>query len=118
MSSTRTANSPQRCNLAMVELEPVAEEEELMQKNYHHGGDLDFHGRVDVMGDMTRFDAERLHQLIANHAHYTNSARARHILEQWDEYKPKFRKVMPVEYRRAIEELIAKGGQPSLAAAE
>jgi len=28
------------------------------------------------------------------------------------------RKVMPVEYRRAIEELIAKGDQPSLAAAE
>jgi len=69
------------------------------------------------MGDMTRFDAERLHQLISNHALYTNSARARHILEQWDAYKPKFRKVMPVEYRRAIEELIAKGGAPSLAAA-
>ncbi|MGA7385338.1 MAG: glutamate synthase-related protein, partial [Methylocella sp.] len=108
----------QRCNLAMVELEPVVEEEDLMLKNYHHGGDLDFHGRVDVMGDMTRFDAERLHQLISTHALYTNSARARHILEQWDAYKPKFRKVMPVEYRRAIEELIAKGGQPSLAAAE
>ncbi|MGH6863097.1 MAG: glutamate synthase-related protein, partial [Methylocella sp.] len=108
----------QRCNLAMVELEPVVEEEDLMLKNYHHGGDLDFHGRVDVMGDMTRFDAERLRQLVSNHAHYTNSARARHILEQWDEYKPKFRKVMPVEYRRAIEELIAKGEQPRLAAAE
>lgn len=108
----------ERCNLAMVDLEPVAEEEELMQKNYHHGGDLDFHGRVDVMGDMTRFDAERLHQLISNHARYTGSARARHIIEHWDEYKPKFRKVMPVEYRRALEEIIAKGGQPSLAAAE
>jgi len=51
----------QRCNLAMVELEPVVEEEDLMLKNYHHGGDLDFHGRVDVMGDMTRLAAERLH---------------------------------------------------------
>src|SRR5262249_50248809 len=64
----------QRCNLAMVDLEPVVEEEELMKKTYHLGGDLDFHGRVDVMGDMTRFDAERLHQLISNHARYTNSA--------------------------------------------
>ncbi|MGH6841546.1 MAG: glutamate synthase-related protein, partial [Methylocella sp.] len=81
---------PQRCNLAMVELQPVAKEEEMMQKSYHQGGDLDHHGRVDVMGDMTRFDAERLHQLISNHALYTNSARARHILEQWDAYKPKF----------------------------
>ncbi len=108
----------QRCNLAMVDLEPVAEEEELMKKNYHLGGDLDFHGRVDVMGDMTRFDAERLHQLISNHAKYTNSARALHILAHWDLYKPKFRKVMPVEYRRALEELIAKGQEPRLAAAE
>jgi glutamate synthase (NADPH) large chain len=108
----------QRCNLAMVDLEPVAEEEALMAKTYHQGGDLDFHGRVDVMGDMTRFDAERLHRLISNHALYTHSARARQILEQWDEYKPKFRKVMPVEYRRAIEDLIAKGQEPRLAAAE
>ncbi|MBO0732822.1 MAG: glutamate synthase large subunit [Methylocapsa sp.] len=107
-----------RCNLAMVDLEPVAEEEELMKKTYHLGGDLDFHGRVDVMGDMTRFDAERLRQLISNHARYTNSARARHILDHWDEYKPKFRKVMPVEYRHALEELIAKEGSPRLAAAE
>jgi glutamate synthase (NADPH/NADH) large chain len=108
----------ERCNLAMVDLEPVAEEEELMKKNYHLGGDLDFHGRVDVMGDMTRFDAERLHQLISSHARYTKSARALNILEHWDEFKPKFRKVMPVEYRRALEELIAKGAEPTLAAAE
>ncbi len=58
----------ERCNLAMVELEPVVAEEEMMQESYHQGGDLDFHGRVDVMRDMTRFDAERLHQLISNHA--------------------------------------------------
>ena len=54
--------------MSMVDLEPVAEEEELMQEEYHQGGDLLHHGRVDVMSDMTRFDAERLHQLIANHA--------------------------------------------------
>jgi glutamate synthase (NADPH/NADH) large chain len=95
----------ERCNLSMVDLEPVAEEEDLMQKSYHQGGDLDSHGRVDVMGDMTRFDAERLHQLISNHAKYTGSARARLILEGWRDFKPKFRKVMPVEYRRAIEEM-------------
>ena len=67
----------QRCNLAMVELEPVASEEEAMQRHHHSGGDLQGHGRVDVMSDMSRFDAERLHQLIANHARYTGSNRAR-----------------------------------------
>ena len=97
----------ERCNLAMVELEPVAAEEEVMQRYLHSGGDLEGHGRVDVMGDMTRFDAERLHQLIINHARYTGSARARHILEDWEAYLPKFRKVMPVEYRRALAELAA-----------
>ena len=59
------------------------------------------------MGDMSRHDAERLHQLIANHARYTGSARAREILENWEAYLPKFRKVMPVEYRRALAELAA-----------
>ncbi|SFK56060.1 glutamate synthase large subunit [Methylocapsa palsarum] len=95
----------ERCNLAMVELEPLAEEELVMQESYHQGGDLDFHGRVDVMEDMTRFDAERLHQLISNHARYTGSKRAALILENWAGYKHKFRKIMPVEYRRAIEEM-------------
>ena len=33
------------------------------------------------------------------------STRARLILDHWCDYKQKFRKVMPVEYRRAIEEM-------------
>ncbi len=93
-----------RCNLAMVELEPVLEEEEVIDRHYHTG-DLEHHGRVDVMKDMTRYDAERLHQLIANHMRNTGSRRAREILDRWNEYLPKFRKVMPVEYRRALAEL-------------
>ena len=103
-------NFAERCNLSMVELEPVAAEEEVMQRHLHSGGDLAGHGRVDVMGDMTRHDAERLHQLISNHARYTGSTRARHILEHWESFLPKFRKVMPVEYRRALAELAAQGG--------
>jgi glutamate synthase (NADPH/NADH) large chain len=105
----------ERCNLAMVELQPVEEEEEVMRNSYHQGGDLDSHGRVDVMGDMTRFDAERLHQIIGDHAARTGSARAKLILEHWDGYKHKFRKVMPVEYRRAIEEMKLEQGQKLLA---
>ena len=108
----------ERCNLAMVELEPVAAEEEVMQRHLHSGGDLEHHGRVDVMRDMSRFDAERLHQLIVNHARYTGSTRARSILEDWEAYLPKFRKVMPVEYRRALAELAAQSGPPMLAAGE
>lgn len=94
-----------RCNLAMVDLEPVVEEEQLMRKIHHHGGDLEWHGRVDISGDMTKHDDERLHQLISNHLHFTNSDRAKHILDNWTEYRPKFVKVMPVEYARAIREM-------------
>ena len=102
-------NFSSRCNLAMVDLEPLSEEETAMTENFHQSGDLETHGRVDIMGDMTRFDAERLRQLVANHARYTGSTRAREILENWEEYRPKFRKIMPVEYRRALTELFAKG---------
>ena len=94
-----------RCNLAMVELEPVPEEDELMELLHHHGGDIEFHGRVDVSSDMSSHDEERLLTLIQNHVHYTGSARARHIVEHWTEFRPKFVKVMPVEYRRAIREM-------------
>jgi glutamate synthase (NADPH/NADH) large chain len=107
----------ERCNLAMVELESVHEEEELNQRIHHQGGDLQTHGRVDIMKDMTRFDAERLHQLIANHLRYTNSSRARDILDNWESYKGKFRKVMPVEYRRALNELLAQRGARPMAPA-
>ncbi|MDN2565046.1 glutamate synthase large subunit [Aquibium sp. A9E412] len=95
----------ERCNMAMVELEPVPEEDDMLEKLHHHGGDLDHKGRVDVSGDMTRHDEERLVQLISNHMHHTGSARARAILDDWAHYRPMFRKVMPVEYRRALEEM-------------
>jgi glutamate synthase (NADPH/NADH) large chain len=94
-----------RCNMAMVELEPVPEEDDMLEKLHHHGGDLMHKGRVDVSGDMTRHDEERLYQLISNHLHYTGSLRAKEILDHWADYRPKFRKVMPVEYRRALEEM-------------
>jgi glutamate synthase (NADPH/NADH) large chain len=94
-----------RCNLAMVDLEPVLEEEDLMREHHHHGGDIEWHGRVDISGDMTKHDDERLYQLISNHLHYTGSSRAKHILDNWEDYRAKFVKVMPVEYRRAILEM-------------
>ena len=96
---------PKRCNMAMVELEPVPEEDDMLEKLHHHGGDLMHKGMVDVAGDMTRHDDERLYQLISNHLHYTGSPRAKEILDHWVEFRPKFRKVMPVEYRRALEEM-------------
>ncbi|GGF04711.1 glutamate synthase large subunit [Stappia taiwanensis] len=97
-----------RCNLAMVDIEPVPEEDDLLEKLHHHGGDIEHKGRVDLTADMTRHDDERLRQLITNHAAHTDSAWAREILDNWDTFRPKFVKVMPVEYRRALKEMEEK----------
>jgi len=95
----------ERCNLSMVDLEPVEEEEELMQRLHHHGGDLETKGRIEIMANMSGSDEERLMQLIANHFRYTGSTRAKEILDDWLGYRTKFVKVMPVEYRRALREM-------------
>ncbi len=106
-----------RCNMAMVELEPVPEEEAINEREYGAYNDLESHGRVDVMSDLTTRDAERLHKLISDHARYTGSKRAADILADWKRYRPLFKKVMPVEYRRALAEL-AKEKAAAMQAAE
>ena len=80
-----------RCNRAMVEIEDMPEWEE---------GEI--HGDL---ADMTRFDAERLRRLVDSHARHTGSRKAEEILAHWNEYLPKFRKVMPHEFRRVLAEM-------------
>ena len=84
---------------------------------FGHGNDLMSHGRVDVMADLSNNDAMRLHKLISDHARYTNSRRAQEILADWPRYCGLFRKVMPVEYRRALAEM-AKEKAATMQAAE
>lgn len=80
-----------RCNMSMVELEAI---------DPRMTNEL-----ADLREKMSGCDAERLHRLLENHARYTNSARAKTILAGWDGWLPKFVKVMPSEYRRALREL-------------
>ena len=54
------------------------------------------------MGDMLRFDAERLRILVERHHLHTGSARARELLEDWDRALACFVKVMPKDYKRAL----------------
>ena len=81
----------QRCNRAMVDLQEMPE---WVEGEMH--GDLT---------DMTQHDNERLHRLISRHAEFTKSKRAAEILANWREYLPKFRKVMPLEFSRALAEM-------------
>jgi glutamate synthase (NADPH/NADH) large chain len=104
------------CNMAMVELEPVLSEEMINANAYHASGDLEAHGKVDVFGNLLESDIERLHVLITRHAKLTDSKKAAEILANWKIWLPKFRKVMPVEYRRALKELKANAdAEPKIA---
>jgi glutamate synthase (NADPH/NADH) large chain len=104
------------CNMAMVQLEPVLSEEMINENTYHQSGDLEAHGRVDVFANLLESDVERLHILITRHARLAGSKRAADILANWTTYMPKFRKVMPVEYRRALKELKANAdAEPKIA---
>ncbi|MCC6982286.1 MAG: glutamate synthase large subunit [Bauldia sp.] len=105
----------QRLNKSMVELEAIAPEE---QPGRTVNGEAEVHALSELIVGLSGRDAWRLRCLIENHARYTASARAREILDNWAEMLPKFRKVMPVEYRRALAELerAERDAQPALAA--
>jgi glutamate synthase (NADPH/NADH) large chain len=53
-------------------------------------------------------DEALLKALIADHHRWTGSLRARDILDRWAELRGKFVKVFPHEYKRALEERVAK----------
>jgi len=104
------------CNMSMVDLEPVLSEEMINEDSYHQSGDLESHGQVDVFHNLLDSDVERLHVLVTRHAKLTGSKRAAEILGDWKAWLPKFRKVMPVEYRRALKELKANAdAEPKIA---
>ncbi|WP_394730406.1 glutamate synthase large subunit [Altererythrobacter sp. GH1-8] len=70
------------------------------------------------MGDMLRHDAERLKILIERHKLHTGSARAAELLDNWDESLGKFIKVMPRDYKRALQQLEAERLEAEAVAAE
>ncbi len=98
-----------KCNMSMVELEPV-EADPVINERLKANGGMESSNLAKVMADMLNQDAERLHALIVRQAHYTNSKKAHEILANWDAYLPKFKKVMPTEYRRALTELAKAQG--------
>lgn len=71
------------CNLEMVDIETVNEEE----------------------------DVEFLYKYIKKHKNLTKSKRAAEILKNWDDMLPNFVKVMPVDYKRALERITEQSSQ-------
>ncbi|WP_026079462.1 glutamate synthase large subunit [Spirulina subsalsa] len=64
-----------RCNTEMSDLETLEDPEEITE----------------------------IHQMIQNHAKYTQSRKAQQVLENWEEMRPKFVKVMPRDYKRVLQ---------------
>jgi glutamate synthase domain-containing protein 3 len=64
------------CNMEMVGLEDVVEDE----------------------------DVDALRRMIEDHLKYTGSINAKRVLDNWDEMLPKFVKIMPHDYKRVLEE--------------
>uniref|UniRef100_A0A450RZR9 Glutamate synthase [NADPH] large chain n=1 Tax=Candidatus Kentrum sp. FM TaxID=2126340 RepID=A0A450RZR9_9GAMM len=104
-----------RCNRAMVELEPIIEDDadrdEMLRSKKAGAPSDELSGELpgelsgELPENMLRHDAPRLYRLIQRHIHHTGSERGRMILDRWSEYLPKFVKVMPVEYRKVLESL-------------
>jgi glutamate synthase (NADPH/NADH) large chain len=88
-----------RCNMSMVQLEAIPEEVAASET-----GGVEAHGRVHL-NHLGKADAAALRGKIEKHLRYTGSVRAKHILDNWARYLPKFIKVMPTEYRRALQEI-------------
>ena len=66
-----------RCNLEMVELSPIIDE----------------------------IESKFLYDMINRHVELTSSAYAAEILHDWEEMRPQFVKVLPIDYKKALERL-------------
>jgi glutamate synthase (NADPH/NADH) large chain len=105
------------CNLAMVDVTPVSterDEDEGTGRPQQRGVDVTDYG----MGDMLRHDAERLRILVERHHLHTGSKHARSLLDNWAEALPRFFKVMPRDYARALRQLEAERADATSVAAE
>ena len=53
-----------------------------------------------------KYDVLELKDMIKEHVAYTNSAKGKQILDNFGEYLPKFKKVMPHDYRRMMNTIV------------
>ncbi len=64
-----------------------------------------FNMEMVELEELTSNDVNDLEKLIENHLKYTSSPLAKNILEKWESNVKKFIKVMPTEYKKALERL-------------
>ena len=89
-----------KCNTSMCVLEgvsPHAEQEKTGKDGWHS----------EARGSERETDESILKRQIERHFKFTGSTRARNILDDWNNAREKFVKVLPTEYKRALGELWA-----------
>ena len=106
------------CNPAMVGLEAIAPADPANADDPDRPRQRSVSAENSGMGDMLRFDAERLRILVERHLLLTGSQRARDLLEDWDHALTRFVKIMPRDYLRALNDLKAEQLAGNAAAAE
>ncbi len=74
---------PGLCNREMVDLEPLVDDEDIAE----------------------------VRRLIEAHVRHTGSDRGEDVLARWEELQDAFVKVMPVDYRRALQEMAARAAE-------
>lgn len=75
-------------------------------------------GMVELSEVEDRTDIQELQELINNHLIYTQSSLAAEVLTNWDEYLPKFVKVIPLEYKKVLQTQKLKALEKKLQLAE
>ena len=96
----------ERCNTAMVSLEnvlPAREQQSMVDPSVWHRG---------------QSDEAQLKKLLEDHNRWTGSKRARDLLDNWETSRPRFVKVFPIEYKRALGEIAARKAAQVQEAAE
>ena len=80
---------------------------------YDETGHFDLSCNVDTVDlesvESGSEDETLLRRLIEEHIAATGSVRAKRILADWENRRPRFVKVFPVEYRRALEFMKRQG---------
>jgi glutamate synthase (NADPH/NADH) large chain len=74
-------------------------------------GDFDYYcnkGLVELSSVEDKTDIDELQEMINKHLLYTQSSLAAKILTNWEEYLPRFVKVIPFEYKKVMEEMKLK----------
>jgi glutamate synthase (ferredoxin) len=62
---------------------------------------------IHVEAVTDKYEISELKQMIMDHVNYTNSEIGNKVLESFDEYLPKFKKIIPKDYEKMMNSIVA-----------